>query len=527
MLTVDETFLSGDQEKIWQKFCGFLDLSLTEFMEIQERLLMDQINLVHESILARKFMPNKPKDTAEFRKTVPLTVFDDYAEYLNAKNEEVLAVKPYCWGHTSGRGGEFKWAPYMERNIERFIINCLATMILASADKKGDVNIGPGFRFLQSMPPAPYMSGVINQIICPLTSPQVIPPLGKYDNLDFESRIQLSFQLALHSGVDVLSSLTSVLVKMGERFTESSGKLSFNRQMLHPQIMMRLIRAYMSSKKEGRGVLPKDLWPVKGLLCYGTDTTIYKEQLMHYWGRKPYEVYGGTEIQIAAMDSWNKKTMTFTPYTSFFEFIPEQEWLKTRENKDYKPSTVLMDEVQPGERYEIVITSFYGMPFLRYRVGDLIRIVALEDTETGIKLPQMLFDSRADDLIDIASFPRLDEKTIWQAIVNTGIKYEDWSARKEYEQNNPVIRLYIEPKEEIQTEELERLIHQELRTIHKDYKDLEDMLGIRPLRVNPLSAGSFQRYREERQKAGADLAHLKPPHMNAPDSIIEALLRLS
>ncbi|MBA7588238.1 hypothetical protein ES708_30290 [subsurface metagenome] len=184
---------------------------------------------------------------------------------------------------------------------------------------------------------------------------------------------------------------------------------------------------------------------------------------------------------------------------------------------------MLLDEVKPGEHYEVIITSFYGMPFLRYRIGDLIRIVALEDEETGIKLPQMVFESRADGLIDIAGFARLDEKTIWQAIVNTGIKNEDWSARKEYDEDKPVIRLYIELKEEMDVNELERLIHQELVSLHRDYRDLEGMLGIQPLRATILSKGSFQRYYEERKRDGADLAHLKPPHMNAPDTVIQLL----
>jgi len=270
--------------------------------------------------------------------------------------------------------------------------------------------------------------------------------------------------------------------------------------------------------------LPKDLWPLKGLALYGTDTSIYREQLTYYWGKEPLETYASTEGSLIATHAWNKKTMTFVPSSCFLEFAPEEEWLKSRENKGYQPSTVLLDEVKPGERYEVIITSFYGMPFLRYRIGDLIKIVALEDQESGIKLPQMVFESRADDLIDIACFPRLDEKTVWQAIANTKIKYEDWSARKEYEQNDPILRLYIELREEIEAAEVERLIHRELVSINPDYRDLENMVGIRPLRVTLLPAGSFTRYYEKKKASGASLVQLKPPHMNASDTIIRYLL---
>lgn len=38
--------------------------------------------------------------------------------------------------------------------------------------------------------------------------------------------------------------------------------------------------------------------------------------------------------------------------------------------------------------------------------------------------------------------------------------------------------------------------------------------------------GVFQRYLEEKKSAGFDLAHLKPPHINASDEAIESLLGL-
>ena len=524
MITKDELFQTGDHKRIWQKYCGFFDLSLAEFMEIQEQLLMDQIDLVYDSPLAKKFMPKKPKDVSEFRKIVPLTTFDDYAAYFDEQNEDILPAKPYFWTHTSGRGGTLKWVPYTERAAERAAIYSISLMILACATEKGAVKIGSGVRVLHNLPPRPYITGTFVQLMPQILDMNLIPPPDKYENADFQERIRAGFEIALRTGVDFLSSLTAVLVKMGDSFTESSGQLKFNRYMLHPQIMWRLIRAWWRSKREGRTLLPKDLWPLKGLACYGMDTVIYREKLKHYWGKQPLETYAATETAVIATHAWNKKYMTFVPSSCFLEFAPEGEWLKSRESKDYQPATVFLDEVKSGQRYEVIISSFYGMPFLRYRLGDLIKIVALEDEEAGIKLPQMVFESRADGIIDIVGFPRLDEKTVWQAIVNTGLKHEDWSIRKEYEQNQPIINLYIELKEEMETKEVERLIHQELITINRDYEDLQSTLGIQPLRVTILPVGSFKRYYEQKKASGADLAHLKPPHMNASDVVIQNLL---
>ena len=92
--------------------------------------------------------------------------------------------------------------------------------------------------------------------------------------------------------------------------------------------------------------------------------------------------------------------------------------------------TLLMDELKPGI-YEFVFTNFFGGALMRYRIGDLVEVISLEDEETGVKLPQFSFYSRADDLIDLGSMARFTETSIWKAIDDSGIAYEDWTARKE------------------------------------------------------------------------------------------------
>jgi len=180
MVTEDEVFRLGNKEKAWNTYCGFLDLSLPDFMQIQEQLLLKQLDLVYDSPLARQFLPQKPRDVAEFRRMVRLTTYEDYAGPLNRKDETVLAVKPYCWAHTSGRGGAPKWVPYTERAIEMFGIVGVASMILACANRRGEVNFGSGIRILINLPPAPYMTGLLADILAPRLGARVIPPPEEY-----------------------------------------------------------------------------------------------------------------------------------------------------------------------------------------------------------------------------------------------------------------------------------------------------------------------------------------------------------
>ena len=121
MLSEDKYFQTLTEAELWQRYCGFLDLSIDEFMAIQKELLMDEIERVADSLLGKKIMGNqKPKSVEEFRQMVPLTTYDDYEPYLSEQNEDVLAEKPLFWTHSAGRGGYFKWIPYSADALKKY-----------------------------------------------------------------------------------------------------------------------------------------------------------------------------------------------------------------------------------------------------------------------------------------------------------------------------------------------------------------------------------------------------------------------
>jgi hypothetical protein len=165
----------------------------------------------------------------------------------------------------------------------------------------------------------------------------------------------------------------------------------------------------------------------------------------------------------------------------------------------------------------------------RYRPGDMIRITALKNEKLGIQIPQMAFERRADDLIDLGVI-RLTEKVIWKAIENTNIPYLDWTARKEVLDGKPALHLYIELKDNYIANEkgLAKAIYEEIKKlddgfIHYDLPSLEKLADYRPIVTTLLSEGTFQNYRLQRQTEGADLAQLKPPHINPNDKILRML----
>ena len=529
MLREDKYFQSLGEEELWQRYCGFLDLSLDDFMNIQEDLLMEEIELVADSALGKKVMGGKkPASMEEFRKVVPLTTYEDYAPYIGNCQEDALATKPYFWAHTSGRGGDFKWVPYTRAAFEIITRHTIAAGLLASAETKGRVNLRPGVKLLLNVASPPYITGCMFHYMGDEFSFKAIPPLEQAEGMEFQERVEKGFGIALRDGVDCIFSISSVLAKIGEKSAQQTQKIKFSPFMLRPQVLSILVRAWLRSKRQRRGILPKDLWSSKAIITSGTDTAIYRDEIAYYWGTAPYEAYCSTEMAMSAIQGWDKeKGMYFLPDVALWEFIPEEERLKSREDSTYRPSTVLLNETEPGKRYEVVLTHFHGMPFLRYCIGDLVEIAAMGDTETGINLPQMVFQTRVDGVIHLASLTELDEKTIWQAITNTGIKYEDWSACKGYAENHTFLHLCLEVREDGTAEHVEDMVDEQLKLIDEDYRDLNSLLDLRPVKVTLLSQGTFQRYYEEKRKQGADLSHLKPPHIAQSDEVIEQLLRFS
>jgi hypothetical protein len=531
--TALELLRQGRRSEIWKKYCGYLDLSLEETMQIQERLLLEQLHLLGTSELGRKLLGGRvPSTVDEFRRNVPLTTYRDYSEYLLAKREDVLPVKPYWWLHTSGRSGEYdlKWVPYTPQMARRFGENIMAALIIASSSRRGEFVFEEGDTMLFALAPFPYTSGAVARAFQAEFDFAFLPPTEAAEKMDFAERVQEGFRLALKDGIDAFYGAASVLLRIGEQFAQGAGGLKLSAYFLHPRVLFRLLRALVRSRLAGRNyLLPRDLWDVKVLATGGTDVRLFRKQIEEYWGRSTVEGFACTEGgAIAFQLRGATKGMTFFPDSNFFEFIPEADSARSRADSSYIPPTLTLAEVQAGQRYELVLTNFLGGVFTRYRLGDIIEITAERDDEMGVATPQMVFYSRADDIIDLANFARLTEAELWRAIEATHVPYADWTARKEYEDGRLILHVYLEPKDgEVDAAHVRDLLHKALLDLDQDYGHLHTMLNMDPLQVTLLQPGTFRHYYLERQAEGADLGHLKPAHTNAPDGVIQKLIRAS
>ncbi len=536
-MNLDQKLHQKMYREIWQQYCGFLDLSLSEYMAIQERLMLEQIALYAKCPLGRKIMDGAaPQTLDEFRAVVPLTTYSDYADILLEKREELLPAKPVIWIETTWEGGHhpIKTAPYTQSMIDHHRGSIISTMLLATSDRRGRFSLRSRDSFLFGMAPLPYFTGIIPYAIEGELTLRFMPEVNTAQKMSFGERNKTGFKLGLLNDIDIFFGMSGVVARMSEMFPDmvgGKGKKSSTLQMLKkakPHMLYRLMRARAKVNAEGGEIYPKDLWHPKALMCGGTDSACFKKKIEYYWGVRPLEIFGGTEPTCIATETWSKDGMVFFPDVCFYEFIPEREMLKNLENPDFKPRTFLMDELVAGEKYELVISNFKGGAFMRYRVGDVFRCKRIINEADGIRFPQFEYVDRVPNVIDIAGFTRITENTIRKAITVSGVQIHDWFAAKRYDSDSrPYMQLYVEMSEAailtgvVAADVIRDHLSAYFKYIDVDYSDLKKMLGIDPLVVTVIETGTIERYEESHRRR---IRRMNPPHYDVVE--IERLARL-
>lgn len=495
------------KEEIWEEYCGFLNLTTDEFMNIQERLLMEQIELWSSSSLGQSILKGKnPTSIQEFREMVPLTTYEDYSNILLSKQVDALPADPVLWVQTTWEGGvhPIKTAPYTKAMLDSFKHNVISCLILATSRQKGEFDVRVTDHMLYALAPLPFVTGLLPLVLKDEIDIEFFPPVKDAVNMSFKERNKEGFKQGMKKGLEYFFGLGSVLYYVSQSITTTqSGSKSLKDTLsgTSPKMILRYLMAKKKCKKENRELLPKDLFHLKGFMCAGTDNRCYKADLEKMWGIAPMEIFAGTEPTCIGCETWSREGVYFFPDSCFYEFIPEEELNRAIAIPDYQPRTVLWNEVVAGGIYEIVLTVLKGGAFARYRVGDVFRCIGIGSEKEHNSIPRFQYVDRVPQIIDIAGFTRITEKSIQQAIVLSRLPIASWTAKKEYSDNyRPYMHLYVELQRSnlINSAISIRILQDQLgiyfRYLDQDYEDLKKILGIDPLKITLLKCGTFELY---------------------------------
>ena len=509
------------KEEIWEEYCGFLTLSKEGFMDIQKRLLMEQIELWSSCGLGQSILKGKhPRTIEEFREMVPLTTYEDYAPTLLSKQTGDLPGEPVLWVQTTWEGGvhPIKVAPYTKGMLDTFKHNVMSCLILATSRKKGDFDISVTDHMLYALAPLPYVTGLLPLLFKDEIDIEFLPSVRDAVNMSFKERNVQGFKLGMKKGIEYFFGLGSVLYYVSQSITSMplgrKKSLKDRLSSISPKMMARYMVAKKKCRKENRELLPKDLFQLKGFMCAGTDNRCYKEDLERMWGIPPMEIFAGTESTCIGCETWSREGVYFLPDACFYEFIPENELDKNLADPEYQPRTILWDEVVPGGVYEIVLTVLKGGAFARYRIGDMVRCTGIGSQLENNQIPRFQYIDRVPQVIDIAGFTRITENSINQAIELSSLPIAAWTAKKEFTDNNrPYLHLYVELERDnlagsaVSIRILQDQLGIYFRYLDQDYEDLKKILGVDPLKITLLKCGTFETYR---RRFGTPIRSMNP-----------------
>ena len=90
-MKLDAKLREGDSGTMWREYLGFMDLSVDGYMDIQNRLMLEQLKGWCASGLGKQILGGAaaPETVEEFRRVVPLTTYEDYAETLLQKRDDL------------------------------------------------------------------------------------------------------------------------------------------------------------------------------------------------------------------------------------------------------------------------------------------------------------------------------------------------------------------------------------------------------------------------------------------------------
>lgn len=509
-MSFKDDYKSKSKKEIWEQYCGFLDLTIDEFMAIQNRLMKEQLRLWQNSPLGQSLLKEEVATVEQFRHVFPLTNYQDYADILLLKRDDLLPAKAVIWIKTTWEGGKHpvKLAPYTSDMIDSFKDNVFACMIQATSKTKYNYDIEPNNTFLYALAPLPYATGLLPRALSMHVDVDFLPDVETAENMSFKERNKEGFKLGLQRGIDYFFGLASVTYYISQSLQSfASNSSSNNSNTSKPKIPLKMIIKYLKAKnacnKENRNLLPKDLFKLKGFMITGADSDCYKDELEQMWGIAPLEVFAGTEPTCVGCEDFNRNGMYFFPDACFYEFIKESDMHRCVDDENYNPKTYLFDELEVGGIYELVISVLKGGAFMRYRIKDVYKCVG--KNEKG--LPRFKFIDRSPDVIDIAGFTRITKELIDNVIALASLDIKNYAIVKEYNENNkPLLHMYVELYQNtlIDSAYLKEILQCQLgiyfRYIDSDYESLKQILGMDPLEITILRCGTFDKYNQVYQK---------------------------
>jgi hypothetical protein len=272
---------------------------------------------------------------------------------------------------------------------------------------------------------------------------------------------------------------------------------------------------------EGR-LTPKSAWPKFSYVttARGGTSNFYFERFPDYFGDIPVSggIYGTAEGNFSVYPDFDTDGGILAIECGFFEFIPPDQW-----DEEY-PKTILPADVNVGERYRIVVTSYSG--FCRYDIGDVVEVLGFYNGT-----PLIVFRHRRGGLLSSTTEKTTEfhvTQVMQQLQKEFSVKLDDFCITlSEAEFPSPyLVNIELAPGHDLSHPEdfLERFEYW-MGTFNQPYATVRQD-QVPPPRLRILGSGSFALVRQRQVERGAPDSQLKIPHVSEDRYFLQDLVIL-
>ncbi|MCR5775551.1 MAG: GH3 auxin-responsive promoter family protein [Lachnospiraceae bacterium] len=493
----------------------------------QKKVLQEMIRASKNTEFGRRYGFKDISSVEDFRKKVPLTTWDDYADYSEkmAKGESdvLFPGKATFFYRTSGTTSTFKYIPESEReyiarqalnkarNTERLIGAGLGAIhrVFAFYNKASTAVTEGGIPCGTASGRTSQMSGEKIQKRLAY-SPQLVEELeGEALNYTI-MRCTLVYDdvtAILGNNAKMMTTLIEVAEKNAEEIIEDirrgTNKYPMSdllkeqeKEVLtpNPKRADELLELYRQKK-----LIPKYYWPHLMSVGFwmGGSVGVHVDEIRKLLPASAQYVdvgYGASEAKINIPIKPDTPAGAISIFSAFYEFIPEDGG-----------DPVLVDELEDGKSYEIVLTTYSGL--YRYRLKDMIHV----DGFTG-KTPNIYFLSKTSDVANIAQEKITGVmllEAISKTIEGTGLGFKTAQVYPDSKEMYYVVCIETE-KEPDDIESLREQVDEGMCKELVRYKNVRNLF-FKPCGIALMKKGWFEYLTKKYSKGNATAAQVKIP----------------
>ena len=544
--------------KILQK----LDKNSEKASEVNRSLLMTIVRDNQDTEFGRSHSFNEITNPDTYREKVSITTYDDYADDISKMMEKgdknlITAYPVNYYATTSGTTGAYKCIPVSDRGLNCFreYAATIAYSIISEfykTTRQADIPNGYLLTFLNIFQKNLNNDSKIGCISATSLDENVLN-VAQYlfatpkdvfftEGITNPKYLYAFFGLSERNIIRLTGPYIPIIYDFVNYLRDEWPKLvndirmgQFNPDIEIPKDLIEKLQAELKPNPERADELEKEfskgfdstifkrIWPNLSSVeaIWAGNFSSYTRKIQEYTGRSlPFytAAYSSSEGVFAVARHPYDQYYVMVPDSCFFEFIPVNE--QNPEYQSSNPKTILIDEVQEGKDYELVITNQSG--FYRYRMGDVIRVVGFYNES-----PMIIFKYRVKNIISIVG-EHFTEDNLFSAIKEferrTDINVIDYCMYPNRDITPVCYTIMIETDESISQELCKKyteILQQELCRSSQSYADYygDGIMGMPKLVF--LQSQTFQLYREMKMyKAGISENQLKPIHvLTTPEQI--------